>query len=249
MPLRGRVGPGRVSWNEFTWDTARAAGLVAYGLLSLSVLMGLVLSQGWRTATLSRFVTTELHRFITLVALMFTAIHGIALLLDPFMRFPLPELLVPLVSHYRPIWIGLGIVGAYLLLALWLSEWLRPWIGYRWWRRFHVLAFLVYGLATIHGLATGTDTRTAWGLEIYALSVLFILLLLLSRLLWPTRGHRRPGLAVLAAGLAVAAALLAVAGPLQSGWNQIANGGNGSGSRLATQAGGDIGAPVIVAGP
>ena len=234
-----------MTWGNLTWDTARAAGLVAYGLLSVSVLLGLVLTQGWRTRTLTRFVSTELHRFTTLLALAFTALHGAALLADPFQQFGLPELLMPLASHYRPFWMALGILAGYLALALWVSDWARPRIGYQWWRRLHFLTFLAYALATVHGLGTGSDTRTVWALEVYTLSVMAVLLLLLVRLLWPPAGAaRHPVLAMLAAGLVVCALVFAWLGPLQPGWNEAANGGNGSGSRVTSTDGAGGGAPT-----
>ncbi|HLJ67726.1 MAG TPA: hypothetical protein VKX16_10250 [Chloroflexota bacterium] len=45
-----------------------------------------------------------------------------AVWLDPFMAFGLNEIMVPCASHYRPLWRALGIVAAYLMAAIWLSE-------------------------------------------------------------------------------------------------------------------------------
>ena len=78
---------------------------------------------------------------------------------------------MPFASHYRPIWMGLGIVALYLLLAVWVSSRLRHRIGHRLWRQIHVLAFAVYAAATLHGLGTGSDTRTIWAVALYATSV------------------------------------------------------------------------------
>jgi len=44
-----------------------------------------------------------------------------------------------------------------------ISTWLRPRIAYTWWRRLHVLTLAIYALVTIHGIGTGSDTRTWWG--------------------------------------------------------------------------------------
>jgi DMSO/TMAO reductase YedYZ heme-binding membrane subunit len=59
---------------------------------------------------------------------------------------------------------ALGIVALYLGLAIGLSTWIRPRIGYKWWRRLHVLTLGIFVLATIHGLGTGSDTQSAWAL-------------------------------------------------------------------------------------
>lgn len=228
---------------SITWDTARAAGMVAYALLTASVAIGLALSLGWKSPRWTRFVTNETHRFLTLVALVFTGIHGVAVAIDPFIRFTLPEVLVPFVSHYRPLWIGIGIVGAYLLAAVYASEWIRPRIGYAWWRRFHTLAFLVYVLATIHGLGSGSDTRTPWAVVVYGGSVAVVGALLVTRLLPRPPAIRRPQFVALSGVVLFAGTLWAWSGPMQVGWNRIANNGNGSGG-VVTDAGAVTGSPT-----
>jgi hypothetical protein len=170
------------AWQALTWEIARVGGFVAYGLVLSSVVLGLVLSLGWRSARYPRFVTTELHRFVTLLGVVFIAVHSIAVFVDPFIRFTPAEVLVPLLSHYRPIWVAMGITAGYLALAVYLSERVRFRIGYAAWRRLHYLAFLVFVLATLHGLATGSDTRTPWAIAIYGGGVIVVGALLAARL-------------------------------------------------------------------
>jgi hypothetical protein len=104
--------------------------LTAYILLTLAVALGLALSLHWQSAHRPRLITNDLHRFLTLLSLAFVAIHGLAAWDDPFMRFGWAEVLVPFMSHYRSLWMALGIVAGYLALAVWLSTELRPRIGY-----------------------------------------------------------------------------------------------------------------------
>jgi hypothetical protein len=221
------------TWQTVAWTVARAGGLTAYVLLTLAVALGLALSLRWQADRWPRLITNDLHRFLTLLSLAFVAVHGLAVWLDPFMRFGWTEVLVPLMSHYRPLWMALGIVAGYLALAVWLSTELRPRIGYAWWRRLHGLAFAVYALATVHGLATGSDTRTPWGLGLYAGSALLVGSLLGVRLLTPvgTHGRTYPNLAGLVALLLVGGVLWTATGPAQPGWNAIANNEQGSGAR------------------
>ena len=126
---------GRVTaWSAITWDTARAGGFLAYILLTLAVAAGLVLRNRWQSTRWPRFVTNELHGYLSLLALVFITVHVLAVLVDPFTRFGLAEILVPLWSHYRPVWMGLGTVALYLLVAVWLSSQLRARISHRTWR-------------------------------------------------------------------------------------------------------------------
>jgi predicted ferric reductase len=197
---------------------------------------GLVLGLGWRSQGWPRFLKREAHQFAMVLALVFTALHGLALWLDPFMKFGLNELLVPLAGHYRPLWMALGIVAAYLLAAIFLTEYLRLLIGFDWWRRLHQLTFAAYVLASAHGLTTGSDARTGWSFVLYAGSAAAVLTLVVCRLVESKRLGiaARTALGIAAVCFAVIAWALVAAGPLQPGWNAIANNGHGSGSRLGS---------------
>jgi hypothetical protein len=134
---------------------------------------------------------------------------------------------------------ALGIVAMYLSLAVTLSLFVRRQIGYTWWLRLHELSFAVWALATVHGLATGSDTRTVWGIELYIISSVLVCGLLLVRLLQPAApgGRAHPIWASVVALSLAAAIVWTAAGPLRPGWNAIANNGNGSGG--AVQAAGN----------
>lgn len=99
-------------------------------------------------------------------------------------------------SQYRPVWMALGIVALYLGIAIGISTWLRPRIGYTWWRRLHVLTIGIYALATLHGIGTGSDTQTWWGLGIYFVSIVLVGSLLWQRLVTSKNKskHSRPSL-------------------------------------------------------
>ena len=214
------------TWNAVTWDTARAGGLIAYVLLTTAVALGLVLRNRWQSSRWPRLVTNELHGYVSLLALVFIAVHVFAVAIDPFTHFGLAAVLVPFVSHYRPIWMSLGVVALYLLLAVWISSRLRRRIGHRLWRQIHVLAFAVYGAATLHGLGTGSDTRTIWAAALYAGSIALVGALLAVRLLAPAgrEARRRPVLAGAAAVAVLAAAAWSLGGPFAPGWSARAGG-------------------------
>jgi predicted ferric reductase len=211
-------------WQQVTWDVARASGMVAYILLTLSVAVGLALSMRWQRLRWPRLFTNEMHRYLTLLSLVFIAVHVLAISVDPYIRFGWRDILVPFAASYRPVWVAAGIVGLYLMLAIWISTQLRARIGYAWWRRLHTLTFLVFVLSAIHGLATGTDTRQPWALEIYAGSVLLVAALLINRLLTPIGARGRPHirLAALVVLMVVGGTLWVVTGPAHAGWSAIA---------------------------
>ena len=212
--------------DNLTWVAARASGILGYLLVTASVSLGLLLSLKIRTTSWPRYVTTEVHSRITLMALVFTAVHGVALWLDPFQAFTPGEIVVPFNSHYRPLWVALGIIAGDLVLALYLSDYLRTKVNYAWWRRLHYATFAAWVLVTLHGLGSGSDSRTPWSIELYAAGTLLVLGLIAIRL-WPFDGIRRPAVMALVAAGVWLGGVWAVTGPFQPGWNAIANNGNG----------------------
>lgn len=193
-----------MSSSHVVWYTARASGYTALSLLTLSLVLGLVLSLRLRSQRWPRFLTSELHRFVTLTTLVFVALHTASVLADPFVGFSAADVLVPFHSSYRPLGMALGIVASYLALALWLSSRLQRRIGWRAWRALHHLAFAVYAGAVSHTLLTGEDAGAGWGAAVAAGSVLLVGGLAVARLAGLPAGVRRP-VAALASSCALGA--------------------------------------------
>ena len=152
------------------WLLARASGMTAYLLLTASVLAGLVLkARPFRS--LKPAQVTDVHRFLALLGLGALALHGATLLLDKAVHIPVVALLVPGLSPYRPLAVGIGVLAAELMLVVYASFSQRKRIGTRTWRRLHYASYLVFAAATAHGLLAGTDTQRPWALAVYLLSV------------------------------------------------------------------------------
>ncbi|MEA2646666.1 MAG: hypothetical protein QOE92_1749 [Chloroflexota bacterium] len=164
------------------WYFARASGFVSLVLLAATVCLGLAVTSRLRSPSWPSFVTEDLHRYLGTVLYLFLSIHVVTLLLDPFSKFSLADALVPFISTYRTFWMGLGVVAAELTLALGLSVHARGLIGYRAWRLMHYGTWVIFPMAALHGLVTGTDTLSWWGVGLYAGSVAAVLFMVVMRL-------------------------------------------------------------------
>ncbi|HEY7380411.1 MAG TPA: ferric reductase-like transmembrane domain-containing protein [Gaiella sp.] len=149
------------------WILARAGGMVAYALLGSSVLAGLVLRARPFGARLKPATVTDVHRFLALLGLAAVLLHGLTLLLDGTVSIGIADLLVPGLAPYRPLPTGLGVLAAELMALVYVSFSLRRRIGARNWRRLHWTTYLIFALATVHGLAAGSDSGTPWALALY----------------------------------------------------------------------------------
>lgn len=169
--------------NETMWYLARAGGLTAYLLVTASVALGIVTSLKVVTPAWPRSAITEIHRYVTLVGLVFCGVHVGAILLDSEAGVGLVAALVPFASRWEPLGMALGVVGLELMVAIAFSTRIRDRIGYRTWRKLHYSAFAVFAMSLVHGLMTGTDTGSTLVALVYVLSVALILGLVVARVM------------------------------------------------------------------
>jgi predicted ferric reductase len=167
------------------WYTTRAAGVVTLILFSAVVVLGLLTTARFHTRGWPRFATAALHRDISLLALLFLALHIVTAVVDPFTHLGIVAATVPFGSYYRTVWLGLGTVAFELLLAIVATSLLRNLVGVRMWRIIHWLAYLSWPVAVLHGIGTGTDTKTPWMLGVTAVCVTAVLCALAWRLRTP----------------------------------------------------------------
>ncbi len=149
------------------WLLARASGLTAYALVTTSVLAGLVLKSRPFGRVLKTASVTDVHRFLALLAIGTLALHGAALVLDATVHIAPAALLLPGLSPYRPLPVALGVLAAELTLLVYLSFPARRLIGAKSWRRLHWATYLVFVMATAHGLLAGTDSAQPWARGLY----------------------------------------------------------------------------------
>jgi sulfoxide reductase heme-binding subunit YedZ len=152
------------------WLLARASGLTAYVMLTLSVVAGLVVKSRPLRA-LKPAAVVDLHRILAMLGLGALAGHAAALVLDTTVNVSIPGLFIPGLISYRPVWTSLGIIAAELMVIVYASFSMRKRIGPKNWRRLHWATYAIFGLATVHGLAAGTDASRSWVFALYVLAV------------------------------------------------------------------------------
>jgi sulfoxide reductase heme-binding subunit YedZ len=166
------------------WLIARAAGLVAFSLLTVAVTMGLMVST--KVLGPSRQKTLfGWHQTLIWAALAMLVLHGAAILLDPVMRFGPTAIVVPGAAPWRPLTVAAGIVAGYLMLVLAVSFRVRRRISQRRWRLLHYASFPAFALALGHALHAGTDLTGTTGLVFAATALAPVLWLTFARILMP----------------------------------------------------------------
>jgi len=169
------------------WYTMRATGLVALVLLTGTMVLGILTAGRARTRSWPAFAQAELHKRVSLLAMVFLALHVLTAVLDTYVNVGWGSIIVPFASPYRPAWTGLGTVGVDLLLAVAISSALRQRIGAGTWRGIHWLAYGSWPVAMVHSLGIGTDASRVWMAGLAAACSLAVL----GSLAWRVSEHRK----------------------------------------------------------
>jgi sulfoxide reductase heme-binding subunit YedZ len=163
------------------WYTTRGAGAVSLVLFSAVVVMGVLSTLRFETASWPRFLTTGLHRNTSLIAVVFLALHIVTAVVDPFTHLGWLAAVVPFSSYYRTFWLGLGVVALELMIAITITSLIRGFIGHAAWRAIHWLAYASWPVALLHSLGTGTDAWSGWMLVIDVVCILAVLGAVIAR--------------------------------------------------------------------
>jgi sulfoxide reductase heme-binding subunit YedZ len=164
------------------WYATRSTGLVAFVLLTIAVALGVLTTQRVATPRWPRFASQSLHRYVSLLAMLFLATHIVTTLLDSYVTINWWAAIVPFVSSYRTFEVAVGTIAVDLLLVVTATSLWRGVTGHRWWRLVHWSSYAVWPLALAHYLGTGTDARKPWSLGLALLSIAVVFVAILVRL-------------------------------------------------------------------
>jgi DMSO/TMAO reductase YedYZ heme-binding membrane subunit len=175
-----------------SWYLMRGSGFVALGMLTLTMCLGIANVTRWQRGRWTRAVVALVHRNASLLAVVFLAIHVITAVTDNYVSISPLAALVPGLSGYDPLWIGMAAVAVDITLALIVTSLLRARLGRRAWRAVHWLSYLAWPTALVHAIGAGSgrgvDSGHVWSTAIYITTVGAMAIALAARI----RTRRRP---------------------------------------------------------
>jgi len=142
---------------QLWWYITRSAGIIAYLLLWLSMVWGLAVPSRIISPLIDQASTFDFHQFISLLSIGFALLHILVLTLDRYLPYSTLQILIPFLSPYRPLWVGIGVISFYIIVLVTVTFYLRSRIGMGAFRAIHVFSLLSYLGITLHGLYAGTD--------------------------------------------------------------------------------------------
>lgn len=147
------------------WFVSRALGLVGLLMLSLIIVLGVLHNTSVvKNAELGlpRFVLVALHRNLSLIAVVFVALHVVTVVVTPYVRLRWLDVVVPGVAAFNPIAAAMGTVALDLLLAVVVTSALRQRLSRRVWFLVHWTSYLCWPVAVVHAVLNASFRGTTW---------------------------------------------------------------------------------------
>ena len=149
-----------------SWYLMRGSGVTTLLLLTGVVVLGIATTSHAQLIRLPRFATLALHRSISLLAVVFLAIHVVTAIVDPYAAVRVVQVVLPVPVGPYPLWLGLGALSLDVLAAVIVTSLVRSRLGLRVWKTVHWLAYASWPLAFVHSIGIGTDKASGWFLGV-----------------------------------------------------------------------------------
>ena len=146
-------------WLPSAIDVSSVVGLVAVGMFTAQILLGLLVSTGYnptRQWPRRRVKLFTLHNWLGYTALATASVHALTLLFAPNKAggrlFRLFDILVPIWSPIQPLPNTLGAIAFYLVSFVVLTSYFRQAFGHHNWKLLHYAAYAAASVFYTHGV-------------------------------------------------------------------------------------------------
>jgi DMSO/TMAO reductase YedYZ heme-binding membrane subunit len=148
------------------WYLNRGSGVALLLVLTATLCLGILSARPGRSRLVPRFVGQQLHRSLSMLALVLVVGHVATAIADTYVDIRWWQAVSPVGATYKPLWLGLGSLAFDLMLLVVLSSVLRQRLGHRAWHLLHQLGYLMWAVAMAHSVGIGTDAATSWGRQV-----------------------------------------------------------------------------------
>jgi DMSO/TMAO reductase YedYZ heme-binding membrane subunit len=148
---------------EFTYlDISGSLGLLATGLLSFNILLGILLGTGYKAQPFWKKLPEKIralpiervHNWTAYLALLFALLHPCILFMDKEAGFEWMHFIQPLSAPKQPWIVLLGVISFFSILIVIISSQkiIKRRLGFRTWKNIHLISYLTALLFLVHGL-------------------------------------------------------------------------------------------------
>jgi methionine sulfoxide reductase heme-binding subunit len=144
-------------------DVSSVVGLIAVGILTAQILLGLLLSVGYNPIRhwprIRGVKLFTFHNWLGYIGLAVALTHPLILLASPTVNFRLFDVFVPIWSPVQPFPNTLGAVAFYLVAFVVLTSYVRRVFGHHRWKQLHFTAYAAAAVFFFHGIAADPELK------------------------------------------------------------------------------------------
>jgi len=166
---------------QIWWYLTRASAIIAWALLVISVIWGILLSTRLFQPKDNPAWLMDLHKYLSGLSMIFVLTHMATLYFDSYAHFTIPQLLIPFESQYVKTGLeklnnlptALGVLTFWAMLSVLATSWIMKILPRKFWKGLHYTSYLAVIMVSFHAGWVGTDVR-AWGYRILAIFLIFL---------------------------------------------------------------------------
>lgn len=150
------------------WYVSRVSALTAWGLMSFSVVWGVLLSSRVFQGLDNPAWLRDLHKYLSTLTVLLASVHTTSLLLDPYVKFDAADLFIPGVATYEGatdlinLALAVGVVAMYVMSFVYLTSLVMDKIPRGLWKAIHYLSYVVFFAVGLHAAFAGSDVGSWW---------------------------------------------------------------------------------------
>lgn len=177
---------------QFWWFLSRASGIVAWLMLTATVIWGVVLATRAFPEQRRPAWLRDLHTWLGGLSVCFVAVHLVALMADSYVSFGPTDLLVPFASDWKPVPVALGVLALWILVAVQATSLARKHLPRSLWRWVHLSSYATFWLTSLHAAYAGSD-RSAL---LYQVTAVATIVAIAWSMMYRVTNRKRSGRAV-----------------------------------------------------
>ena len=137
-------------------------GLVATGLLTLNILLGMMLGTAYKKNSywkrlpdrIKQINVYDLHNWTAYIALLLVLLHPTLLLFDPATKFKFIDIVFPINAPHQKLFVALGTLSMFAIITVLITtqKVVKKTMSYRAWKNIHLASYCTTLLFIVHGI-------------------------------------------------------------------------------------------------
>ena len=137
-------------------------GLVATGLLTFNILLGMMLSTAYKKhiywiqlpERIKQINIYNVHNWTAYVALVLVLLHPTLLLLAPATKFTFIDIIFPINAPHQKLFVAMGTLSMFAIITVLITtqKVIKKRMSFRTWKKIHLISYGTLLLFIVHGI-------------------------------------------------------------------------------------------------